>query len=334
MKWEKSANSRSRKGFTIVEVVIVLAITGLIFVGAVAGIGSSLARQRFNDATQNFAQTLRTQYDQISRVQISSERDNSMCDYVYGASGTFNSETKRGRTDCNIYGVAVILGADGGHLIQSTTLLGKDLPTYRNILKENEQLYKVSDVDAYLSSMPTLQLLGELGVSNYYGKHLTSDDTSMTNCQVTNILTHENILWSATLEKPNGTTAKYIILIVRSPRDGTIHTYYKDISNVSEVTNYRNYDISNCRMPNNDEDILRSLKKTTPDFEVGDLNLCLNSEDVGSATGVRRTIKLAADGHGSAAVELVNVDVARDGDDSYDNICAKCDEGVSDPRCQ
>ena len=197
MKWEKSANSRSRKGFTIVEVVIVLAITGLIFVGAVAGIGSSLARQRFNDATQNLAQTLRTQYDQISRVQISSERDNSMCDYVYGASGTFNSETKRGRTDCNIYGVAVILGADGGHLIQSTTLLGKDLPTYRNILKENEQLYKVSDVDAYLSSMPTLQLLGELGVSNYYGKHLTSDDTSMTNCQVTNILTHENILWSA-----------------------------------------------------------------------------------------------------------------------------------------
>ena len=99
MKWEKSANSRSRKGFTIVEVVIVLAITGLIFVGAVAGIGSSLARQRFNDATQNLAQTLRTQYDQISRVQISSERDNSMCDYVYGASGTFNSETKRGRTD-------------------------------------------------------------------------------------------------------------------------------------------------------------------------------------------------------------------------------------------
>ena len=91
MKWEKTANARSRKGFTIVEVVIVLAITGLIFVGAVAGIGSSLARQRFNDATQNLAQTLRTQYDQISRVQISSERDNSMCDYVYGASGTFNS---------------------------------------------------------------------------------------------------------------------------------------------------------------------------------------------------------------------------------------------------
>ena len=106
-----------------------------------------------------------------------------------------------------------------------------------------------------------------------------------------------------------------------------------EISSI-RLTNYRNYDISNCRMPNNDEDILRSLKKPTPDFEVGDINLCLNSEDVSSATGVRRTIKLAADGHGSAAVELVNVDVARDGDDSYDNICAKCDEGVSDPRCQ
>lgn len=60
MKWEKTANARSRKGFTIVEVVIVLAITGLIFVGAVAGIGSSLARQ-----AQQALTSLQTQFDLV-----------------------------------------------------------------------------------------------------------------------------------------------------------------------------------------------------------------------------------------------------------------------------
>lgn len=328
MKWEESANSR--KGFTIVEVVIVLAITGLIFVGAVAGISSSLARQRFNDSVQTFAQTLRTQYDLSSRVQINERDDDSMCDYVYGKNG-FTSETRRGRTDCNIYGVAVTLGAEDGHLIQSSTLLGKDLRSYRKELAENQALYNISDIDAYLSSMSTVRLLGELGVSNYYGNR-TKDvhgNETISNCKITQMLTYEHVLWGAHVEKPNGTPAKYIILIVRSPRDGTIHTFYRDLSTVSAVTDLVTYDLMGCNFPNQEENIVRALKNNPDEFKTGTLDLCLDSEDVGSSVKVRRTIKLAADGHGSSAVELVDVD-----QEDVDNICAKCDEGELDRRCE
>ena len=336
MKWEKSADNR--KAFTIVEVVIVLAITGLIFVGAVVGVSSGLARQRYNDAVQDITQKLRTQYDGLSRVQISERDDNSLCNYVFQHDGTFKSEIHRGRTDCSIYGVAVILGAEEGKVIQSTTLLGMDLPSYRDYIKKtNNTLHTIADIDAHLASMSTVRLLGELGVSNYYGNLTTigsggSSTTALTNCKVTNVLTSEKILWDSTLEKPNGAPAKYIILIVRSPRDGAVHTYVKELSaSVADVTDYATADLSSCVFVNAEEDIRKTLVSDETSYKTEDLYLCIDSEDRGTATGVRRTLKIAADGHGASAVELVNLDAESDLDD--ENICAKCDEDSGDSRC-
>ena len=331
MKWEEPTNNRS--GFTIVEVVIVLAITGLILVGAVVGISSSLERHRYNDAVQTTAQTIRSQYDYVSRVKIDSreESENVACNYISGNNATSQSDVQRGRTDCNVYGVAVILGAQNGQLVQTTTLLGKDLVAHRNDLKaQNAQIQTIADVDAYLSEKTNLELLGELKVSNYYGTQ-TSDshgDITMSNCQLTELLTHENLLWGASLENPNGTPAKYIILIVRSPRDGTVHTYYKDISSIDDVIDYANADLTSCNFQNSDEDIYETLQQDADSFSAGEITLCVSSEDGDTSYGVRRTIKIAADGHGSSAVELVDFD-----DDSADNICSQCDDGSTDPRC-
>ncbi len=340
MKWEMSADNR--KGFTIVEVVIVLAITGLIFVGAVVGIGSGLARQRYNDATQDVAQKLRTQYDSISRVQIPT-RDDSYCNYVFNTDGSFSSETLRGRTDCSVYGVAVILGANDGRTIQSTTLLGKDLPAYRDYLKSAQSsLHTISDVDAYLANMTTTQLMGELGISNYYGDLQTvgaggSSTTAITNCKVTSLLTHENLLWESKLENPDGSPAQYIILIIRSPRDGTIHTYVRDLKGElagdNGVMDYSTYDLSSCHFTNPVEDIRDTLVTSPEKYEVKDLHLCVASDDVGNATGVRRTIHIAADGHGSSAVELVDLEEDYTQPET-DNLCAYCDDNPGVEGCK
>lgn len=57
------------RGFTLIEVSLFLAITGLVFVGIVAGTQTSIFQQRYNDAVQNFADFLRNNYAQVMNVQ-------------------------------------------------------------------------------------------------------------------------------------------------------------------------------------------------------------------------------------------------------------------------
>ena len=59
----------TRSGFTLVEVALFLAITGLVFAGIVVGTQNSIFQQRYNDAVQNFAEFLRSMYSQVTNVQ-------------------------------------------------------------------------------------------------------------------------------------------------------------------------------------------------------------------------------------------------------------------------
>lgn len=85
---------RRRRGFTLVEVSLFLAITAAIFVGVVAGTQSSIFQQRYNDAVQSFVDFLRNNYSQVMNVQ-SDGKGNS--DYViYGRIISFgNGEDDR-----------------------------------------------------------------------------------------------------------------------------------------------------------------------------------------------------------------------------------------------
>ena len=75
------------KGFTIIEVSLFLAITGLLFLGVIIGVQSSVFRQRFNDSVQNFAEFLRGVYAEAMNVQSAdSGRSNQA---IYGKLITF-----------------------------------------------------------------------------------------------------------------------------------------------------------------------------------------------------------------------------------------------------
>lgn len=60
---------RIRRGFTLVEVSLFLAITAVIFVSIAVGTQNSIFQQRYNDAVQNFAEFLRSMYSQVTNVQ-------------------------------------------------------------------------------------------------------------------------------------------------------------------------------------------------------------------------------------------------------------------------
>ena len=96
---------RKKRGFTIIEVSLFLAITGVIFAGIAVGTQNSIFWQRYNDSIQSFAEFLRTVYSQVNSVQ---------------SDGAGNSEEA-------MYGRLVVFGKNEGsdkNVITSYTVFG------------------------------------------------------------------------------------------------------------------------------------------------------------------------------------------------------------------
>lgn len=60
---------KKRLGFTLIEVSLFLAISGLLFVGVTIGVQNSIYQQRRNDTVQDFAEFLRGVFDGVLNVQ-------------------------------------------------------------------------------------------------------------------------------------------------------------------------------------------------------------------------------------------------------------------------
>lgn len=104
--WYNGGMKRVRRGFTLVEVSLFLAITAAIFVSIAVGTQNSIFQQRYNDAVQNFAEFLRSTYSQVSNVQ---------------SEGT-------GRTGLAIYGKLIVFGVneeENKNEITSYNVIGK-----------------------------------------------------------------------------------------------------------------------------------------------------------------------------------------------------------------
>ena len=137
---------RSRRGYTLVEVMLFLAITGLLFVGIALGVQNSMFQQRYNDSVQSFAEFLRSVYSQVSNVQNSTGNGRSdMAFYgklvVFGEAKTLDGADN---VDGEVYSYDVIGGADGG-------LSGKVLENLKNIgatIWSSNEVY-AGNVEAY-----------------------------------------------------------------------------------------------------------------------------------------------------------------------------------------
>lgn len=80
--------SKTKSGFTIIEVMLFLAITGLMLIGVLGGTYSSIARQRYNDSLRSFAEFLRTIFAEVQSPESLGE-GNSDKEAVYGKIAVF-----------------------------------------------------------------------------------------------------------------------------------------------------------------------------------------------------------------------------------------------------
>lgn len=100
----KKDPQKIKKGFTIIEVMLVLAITGLMLIGVLGNTYSSIKSQRYNDAVVSFAESLRQVYNEVLSPR--------------------SKDDESGTSDLAIYGKALIFNENTPGLFRTVTLVG------------------------------------------------------------------------------------------------------------------------------------------------------------------------------------------------------------------
>ena len=315
------------KGFTIIEVMLFLALSGFLMVGILAGTGSSISNQRYKDAVQDAAEALRKAYSFVSDTQVN-ERDakEGICGSTIEKSLALNgdsSNTGRGRTNCAVYGAVVTIYKDR---VQTTSLIGKDYYDYvRQLNSKTSSSDKVAAEErARLNdtSISDIELLKILKVNNLAYQ---CSEASTSSCAVTvagNVRT-QKLKWDTLFKKPNqvGSEKKnedlsITLMIYRSPITGAIRTVVMDeaISVGGKVVDYE--DLPSDPDPKKYgvyESIEQSIKK--PKFVQKDVYFCVDSNGMDSYTDHNRVIHVVKNAHSQTGIVIEDMDaVIRDKD--------------------
>lgn len=183
---------RRRSGFTLIEVSLFLAITGLLFVGIAIGTQNSIFQQRFNDSVQGFAEFLRSEYSEVTNVRNDGE----------------------GRSDQAIYGKLITFG-------EGYDLAGQEIDPGSAVFSYN--VVGGADADGV---GPSDGLLTSLAVG-LEANVVVKDEGGI--YKPAGFAEDYKPRWSSAIQKV-GSADNFVgaILIVRHPDSGTIFTFVKD----------------------------------------------------------------------------------------------------------
>lgn len=195
--------AKTDRGFTIIEVSMVLAIAGLLFFGIMVGITRQVQQQRFKesvDATQSF---LQKQYSEA--VNVVNERDsNDSC----------GSVTNRGTSGCPIIGRLI-------RIYEKDTTNDEFVMSAQDIIIDDNPII---DTPTYSGS-----LTDYLNAPETKARFLPSNNKSS-----------YIVPWGAEMRQPqdnngSGSDVTYIAL-VRSPRGGELNVLKLDYTSGNEPT--------------------------------------------------------------------------------------------------
>jgi Tfp pilus assembly protein FimT len=188
---------KSTVGFTIIETMMFLAITGLLAVGILAGTGAAIAQQRYKDSVNSLQSFMQDQFSKVTNV--TNGRDNTWSCNA-GVVAQENGES-RGTGDCVILGRLVSVDNTGQQLT-------------------------ASDVVAQHKSGVAEQASDIAELTKSYDIAVSPIDTESS-----------DVAWGATIVQPRTTDPQPTnILIVRSPLTGRIMTFVSQSTETNLVT--------------------------------------------------------------------------------------------------
>lgn len=262
--------SRLKRGFTIIEVSIFLAVTGLLFIGITVGVQNSIFHQRYNDAVQSFADFLRGVYDGVLNVQGSGYGRSEKI--VYGKMIVFDSGDGEDGGDSD--GCLKQLGGGGLETKQGFcvyTLVGDDPDITEDIglttLLQNVELSTTISVNSDDSGESTGGGEALAGVIETYSPKW-------------GVGIHHEVVGDSSPEPFEGT-----ILIVRHPYSGKVHTLFS-------------YE---AMEGDGQEDFFN------PDeFSYEDVDFCINPNGInGDPSAISADVRIAKNASNAAGVDVI-----------------------------
>jgi len=188
--------TKYRPGFTIVETVMFLAVTGLLVTAILVSTGSTINVQRYRDSVSTLKSYIQDQYSEVFNVRNEEKSTDLACDSNAVVTGSGDTKA-RGQGDCVVIGRFTTISDNA---LQSSTVVGFG----------SSSKTIASDIDDLSSSYKISLLPG-------------SESTTLMEWGT-------RIAWPAS--GPEGrapTTPRDIaILILRSPRSGVSYTFTTD----------------------------------------------------------------------------------------------------------
>lgn len=198
-------DSKKALGFTIVETMLFLAITGALVAGVMVSTGSSINNQRYKDSTASLQSYLQKFFSEA--VNVSNDERNILqkysCDSEAKVVLNGSNVSPRGQSDCLILGKLITPDSTNNSKLKIATVVG------------------VPPVIASNSSDDTTVLQGY--------KISSVPDTIMGDSF--------EIEWGGELKRPDGsnnTNSKFSILLIKSPTSNITRAYVNDSSVASD----------------------------------------------------------------------------------------------------
>jgi hypothetical protein len=183
---------KTETGFTIIETMLFLAVTGLLAVGILVGSGVSIGQQRYRDSVNSLKSYIQSQYSEVTNV-VNGRASTWTCNSAANVSPVdVTVGQSRGTSDCVILGRYITVDAAGTTLATSN-VVGYPQPG-------------ASQASSDIAELTTNYKLG-----------LSPVDPSTT-----------QVSWGAQIVKPKTTTPMPLaMLIMRSPLSGSVLTFIK-----------------------------------------------------------------------------------------------------------
>lgn len=186
-------NAERTAGFTILEVMLVLAVTGLMVIGVLAGSAAQVRQQEYRDSVHALQAEVQNQYTEVHNPTI----DRSKAD----ATQTCGIVTPVSRgASLNCFVVGRLLSSNGSGLLTEIPILGA-APSGNSMIAINNDLHTT----------------GPGATANGWHLYLNTSN-----------LEKYTVNWGSSLKVTNsgiGSTDTFNVALIMSPSDGSIRTY-------------------------------------------------------------------------------------------------------------
>lgn len=186
-----------QSGFTVIELMLFLGVTGALFAALMIGVNANIAQQRYRESVADYSSLLQRQYSEVSNTR--NDRDDNWKCTDGRVEQDPNNGDPRGRSSCVILGRAVQI-KNNGTVVELASVLGTE-PT-------NAQ--SMSDIETLAAYRPRLSDMG-----------------------VTQIAMN----WDSALQTMAHQPSTASFLVLRSPVSGLIRTFASTEPLPSELAN-------------------------------------------------------------------------------------------------